>query len=109
MKNVGTVFTSAIQIPLFMFFFAAVMTMLYLFPVYVHYELKLIQIIKNSFLMMLIHPLENLVMLAGMVAMFFVVKFVPGLGFFFGGSLSAALIMASGYLVFNKVDKKRNR
>lgn len=109
MKNFGTVFTSAIQIPLYMFMFAAVMTMLYLFPVYVHYELKLIQIIKNSFLMMLIHPLENLVMLAGMVAMFLVVKFVPGLGFFFGGSLSAAIIMASGYLVFNKVDKKKNR
>lgn len=107
MKNFGTVFTSAIQIPLYMFIFAAVMTMLYLFPVYVHYELKLIQMIKNSFLMMLINPLENLVMIAGIGAMFFVVKFIPGLGFFFGGSLSAALIMASGYLVFNKVDKKK--
>jgi uncharacterized membrane protein YesL len=107
MKNLGNGFTNAIQFPLYMFMFAVVMTMFYLFPVYVHYELKLIQMIKNSFFMMLINPLENLVMIAGIAAMSFVVKFIPGLGFFFGGSLSAAIIMASGYLAFNKVDKKK--
>jgi uncharacterized membrane protein YesL len=107
MKNLGNGFTNAIQIPLYMFMFAVVMTMFYLLPIYVHYELKLIQMIKNSFFMMLINPLENLVMIAGIAAMFFVVKFIPGLGFFFGGSLSAAIIMASGYLAFNKVDKKK--
>jgi uncharacterized membrane protein YesL len=107
MKNLGNGFTNAIQIPLYMFMFAAVMTMFYLFPVYVHYELKLIQTIKNSFLIMLINPLENLVIIVGIGAMFFVVKFIPGLGFFFGGSLSAAIIMASSYLAFNKVDKKK--
>jgi uncharacterized membrane protein YesL len=57
--------------------------------------------------MMLINPLENLVMIAGIAAMSFVVKFIPGLGFFFGGSLCAAIIMASGYLAFTKVDKKK--
>ena len=107
MKNLGNGFTNAIQIPLYMFMFAVVMTTFYLFPIYVHYELKLIQMIKNSFFMMLINPLENLVMIAGIVAMSFVVKFIPGLGFFFGGSLSAAIIMASGYLAFTKVDKKK--
>ena len=107
MKNLGNGFTNAIQFPLYMFLFAVVMTMFYLFPVYVHYELKLIQMIKNSFFMMLINPLENLVMIAGIASLIFVVKFIPGLGFFFGGSLSAAIIMASGYLAFNKVDKKK--
>jgi uncharacterized membrane protein YesL len=107
MKNLGNGFTNAIQIPLYMFMFAVVMTMFYLFPVYVHYELKLIQMIKNSFFIMLINPLENLVMITGLAAVFFVVKYIPGLGFFFGGSLSAAIIMASGYLAFNKVDKKK--
>lgn len=107
MKNLGNDFTSAIQIPLYMFIFAVGMTLLYLIPVYVHYELKLFQMVKNSFLIMLINPLENLVMIMGIAAMFFVVKFIPGLGFFFGGSLSAAIIMAAGYLAFNKVDKKK--
>jgi uncharacterized membrane protein YesL len=109
MKNLGNGFTNAIQIPLYMFMFAVVMTTFYLFPIYVHYELKLIQMIKNSFFIMLINPLENLVMITGLAAVFFVVKYIPGLGFFFGGSLSAAIIMASGYLAFNKVDKKKQR
>lgn len=109
MKNMGNSFTNALQIPLYLLLFVIVMTMFYLFPVYVHYELKLIQIIKNSFLIMIIHPLENLVMIAGIVALFFVVKFLPGLGFFFFGSLSAAIIMASCYLAFTKVEKKKQQ
>ncbi|WNS79001.1 YesL family protein [Domibacillus sp. DTU_2020_1001157_1_SI_ALB_TIR_016] len=107
MKNSGNSFISVVQIPLYIIMFAAVMTMFYLFPVYVHYELKLAQIIKNSFLMMLINPLENLTMIAGIVAVFFVVKVIPGLGFFFGGSLTAAIIMAACYPVFEKMEKKR--
>ncbi|MCI2257116.1 YesL family protein [Domibacillus sp. PGB-M46] len=107
MKNLGNSFISVIQIPLYIIMFAAVMTMIYLFPVYVHYELKLAQMIKNAFLMMLINPLENLTMIAGIVAVFFVVKFIPGLGFFFGGSLTAAIIMATCYPVFEKMEKKR--
>ncbi|WP_251550324.1 YesL family protein [Neobacillus muris] len=109
LRNAGSNFISAIQIPLYLFMFAVVMTILYLFPVYVHYELKLSQLIKNSFFMMLIHPLENLVMLAGTAAVFFIVKFIPGLGFFFGGSLSAAIIMAACFLVFKKVDKRKQQ
>lgn len=107
MKNAGGSFINIIQIPIYLFMFAAVLTMLYLFPVYVHYELKLSQMIKNSFLMMLINPFENLVMMAGIVSIFFVVKFLPGLGFFFGGSLSAAVIMSACFIVFKKMDKKK--
>lgn len=107
MKNTGDGVTVALQIPLYMLIFAAAMTIFYLFPVYVHYELKMKHLIKNAFFMMLIHPVENLVMITGIAAVFLVVKFLPGLGFFFGGSLSAAIIMAACYLVFMKIDKKK--
>lgn len=109
MRNSGDSFTNMIQIPLYMFMFVAVLTMFYLFPIYVHYELKLRQIFKNSFLMMMINPIENLVMISGVVAVFFVVRFVPGLGFFFGASLTAGIIMGTVYLVFNKMDKKKQQ
>jgi uncharacterized membrane protein YesL len=101
-------FTSVIQIPIYLFMFAAIMTILYLFPVYVHFELKWFQMVKNSFLMMLISPIENIVMITGIVAVLFVVKFIPALGFFFGGSLIAAIIMSAAYLVFGKMDRKRS-
>ncbi|WP_226086061.1 YesL family protein [Mesobacillus sp. S13] len=103
----GDGFTSVIQIPIYLCMFAAIMTILYLFPVYVHFELKWFQMVKNSFLMMLISPIENIVMIAGIVAVLFVIKFIPALGFFFGGSLIAAIIMSAAYLVFGKMDRKR--
>jgi uncharacterized membrane protein YesL len=106
-QNMGNEFSSVIQVPIYMFMFAAGLAILYMFSVYVHYELTLLQIIKNSFLMMIIHPMENLVIISGLVAVFFVVKFIPGLGFFFGGSISAAIVMATCYLVFKKVDKRK--
>ncbi|MCM3123904.1 MULTISPECIES: YesL family protein [unclassified Mesobacillus] len=102
-----TGFTSVIQIPIYLFMFAAIMTIMYLFPVYVHFELKWFQMVKNSFLMMLISPIENIVMIAGIIAVLFVVKFIPALGFFFGGSLIAVIIMSAAYLVFGKMDRKR--
>lgn len=104
----GNSFANVIQIPIYLFMFTATLTIFYLFPVYVHYELKLFQMVKNSFLMMLISPIENIVMIAGIIAVIFVVKFIPALGFFFGGSLSAAIIMSAGYLVFGKMDRKRS-
>lgn len=107
-KNSGDSYTNVIQIPIYLFMFAAILTIFYLFPVYVHYELKLFQMVKNSFLMMLISPLENIVMIAGIIAVLVVVKFIPALGFFFGGSLAAAIIMAAGYLVFGKMERKRS-
>ncbi|RSD27042.1 YesL family protein [Mesobacillus subterraneus] len=107
-KSSGVGFTSVIQIPIYLFMFAAILTIFYLFPVYVHYELKLFQMVRNSFLMMLINPIENLVMITGILAVLFVVKFIPALGFFFGGSLIAAIIMSAGYLVFSKMNRKRS-
>lgn len=103
-----TGFSSVIQIPIYLFMFAASMTILYLFPVYVHFELKWFQMVKNSFLMMIISPIENIVMIAGIAAVLFVVKFIPALGFFFGASLIAAIIMSAAYLVFGKMDRKRS-
>jgi uncharacterized membrane protein YesL len=107
-KSSGQSFANVIQIPIYLFMFAATLTIFYLFPVYVHYELKFFQMVKNSFLMMLISPIENIVMIAGIMAVLLMVKFIPALGFFFGGSLAAAVIMSAGYLVFGKMERKRS-
>ncbi|NYE09399.1 putative membrane protein YesL [Bacillus niacini] len=95
-----------IQIPLYLIIFAIVMTILYIFPVYVHYNVTFIQLFKNSFFIMMVNPLSSIMMLIGFVALFFVMKFLPALLFFFGGSLSAGIIMSSCYLAFQKIEKK---
>jgi uncharacterized membrane protein YesL len=96
-----------IQIPLYLIIFAIVMTILYIFPVYVHYNVTFIQLFKNSFFIMMVNPLSSIIMLIGFVALFFVMKFLPALSVFFGGSLSAGIIMSSCYLAFQKVEKKQ--
>jgi uncharacterized membrane protein YesL len=95
-----------IQIPLYLIIFVIVMTILYIFPVYVHYNVTFIQLFKNSFFIMMVNPLSSIMMLIGFVALFFVMKFLPALLFFFGGSLSAGIIMSSCYLAFQKIEKK---
>ena len=95
-----------IQIPLYLITFAIAMTILYIFPVYVHYNVTFFQLFKNAFFIMMMNPLASIMMLIGFVALFFVMKFLPALLFFFGGSLSAGIIMSSCYLAFQRIEKK---
>jgi uncharacterized membrane protein YesL len=97
----------SIQIPIYLLIFTVIMTMLYLFPVHVHYNVTFLQLFKNAFYIMMVNPLANIMMLIGFVAAFVVMRFLPALFIFFGGSISAGIIMASCYLAFNKIEKKR--
>ncbi|WP_419954835.1 YesL family protein [Neobacillus niacini] len=98
-----------IQIPLYLIIFAIIMTLLYIFPVYVHYNVTFLQLFKNSFFIMMVNPVSSIMMLIGFVALFFVMRFLPALSIFFGGSLSAGIIMSSCYLAFQKIEKKRQK
>lgn len=103
--------TSSIQnllyIPLYMFIFSFLLTSLYLFPVYVHYDTKVFQVLKNAFLIMLINPLYNLLMISGVVITYYGLSFIPGLLFFFGGSVIAYSLMWPSYKAFQKVERHR--
>ena len=100
-------FLQLIHIPLYLLIFAILLTVLYIFPVYVHYNVKFIQLFKNAFYIMLINPLSNIVMLIGMAATLFVMRVLPGLFLFFGGSITSGIIMVSCYLAFQKLEKKQ--
>jgi uncharacterized membrane protein YesL len=95
------------QIPIYLLIFTVIMTSLYLFPVYVHYNVPFLQLFKNAFFIMMVNPMANIMMLIGFVAAIVVMRFLPALFIFFGGSISAGIIMASCYLAFNKIEKKR--
>ncbi|WP_117168744.1 YesL family protein [Paraliobacillus sediminis] len=96
-----------LHIPLYLFIFSCVLTLLYLFPVYVHYDTKLVQTFKNAFLIMLIHPLHNLGMVGGIVIACFILSYIPGLAFFFGGSFIAYMIMGTTYHAFKKTENRK--
>ena len=100
-------FLTITHIPIYLFIFAITLTFLYVLPVYVHYDVRFIQIFKNAFLIMLINPISNILMIIGIIGTFAVMKFLPGLFFFFGGSVTAAIMMSGCYFAFKKVDRKK--
>jgi uncharacterized membrane protein YesL len=95
------------HIPLYLMIVAIVMTVLYTIPVYVHYNVGFFQVLKNAFLIMLLNPVPTILMLAGVTATLFVMNALPALLFIFGGSFTAAIIMAACYLAFQRIDKKQ--
>lgn len=95
-----------IFIPLYLFIFAVIMTTLYIFPVYSHYDLKAFTIIKNSFLLMLINPITNIVIILSLVITFYIMKLLPALFVFFGASFPSLVIMAFCYMTFERLAKK---
>ena len=96
-----------LQIPLYTFVIFVGLTLLYLFPVYTHYDLGFFQTFKQAFLIMVIQPLQTLMMIIGVGASIVVMWFIPGLTFFFGGSFIALLTMATCYQSFQAIEQKQ--
>jgi uncharacterized membrane protein YesL len=68
-------------------------TLLYIFPVFVHFNIKLKEVVKNAFILMTVNPLVTFskAVLTGVLCFLFM-KF-PGVIPFFSGSLIALLLM----------------
>lgn len=93
--------------PLFLLVVIFAMLLFYVFPTYVHYDIPLLQVLKNSFLIMLLNPFYNLVMIVSLVLLFFVGRLSPPLIIIFGGSGSAFIIMWSCYQSFLNIQRKK--
>ncbi len=67
-------------------------TLLYFFPVYVHFDIKFTQYFKYAFLMVVSYPLITFLLLIGVFAVYNLMYFIPGLIPFFGFSILAIVI-----------------
>lgn len=99
---------SLVNIPLFAFMLIFLIVAFYIFPTFVHYDIKVLQVIKNAFLIMLINPINSALMLISLTSIYFIVRAIPALGFIFGGSMYAFITMWFCYNAFMKVEKKKN-
>lgn len=86
-----------------------VITVLYIFPVYVHYDLKFFEKFKHAMLIGLFSPLANIMIVAGSFILFYIYKWMPGLIPVFGISLIALLLMFAGLFAFNRFQKKQEK
>lgn len=85
----------------------ALLTMLviYLFPIYVHFDLKAMQYLKWPLIVSIVHPILTVFLLAciGLTG-YFIFQVFPAVLFFFGGSLSAYFITWGVSKTFSKYE-----
>lgn len=79
----------------------------YTFPIIVHYETKIGQALKNSFIIMVLSPFSTTMMIIGAIAIYFLMTAIPGLLPFFGASTLAFIVMWSALLAFSKIEKRQ--
>ncbi|MCJ1909851.1 YesL family protein [Planococcus ruber] len=94
------------SIPLFAFMLLVALFLFYLFPTFVHFDIRVPQVLKNAFLIMLIHPLHSLLILLCLVSLFLIMQALPALAFIFGASSYAFITMWISLNAFNKTTAK---
>jgi len=102
-----TTFTQIAKIPVYFGMLVIALTLLYVIPAFVHYDAKLKDVWKNAFLVMLIHPLHNILMVLGIVVSVYVMASLSGLLFFFGASFIGFIVMGTCYHAFMKITEKQ--
>lgn len=96
-----------LHIPLLIIFFLSALISLYVFPVFVHYDVKIFQVFKNSFLLMIMFPLVTVSMVVTCLGVYWIMMRIPGLIPLFGGSLFAFVLTWGANLTFNRLEMKR--
>jgi len=81
--------------------------MLLIFPVFVHYELRILQYIKVSIVIGISYPIQTLFILLSAVFIYAIVIIIPGLFLFFGSILSFFIMWISN-ITFGKIEAKKN-
>jgi uncharacterized membrane protein YesL len=84
------------------FFF--IIILLYIFPVYVHYNWKTLSYIKYALILGASYPHFTFGMMIAMFILYILLSILPGVIPFFSVSLLAYLVMYISYQVFSKAD-----
>ncbi|WEG13498.1 YesL family protein [Pullulanibacillus sp. KACC 23026] len=84
-------------------FFYAILV-LNIFPLYVHYQLKMFQYIKFAFLLGMSNVIGNVITLVSMIGIYFILLHFPTTFLFFSVSGLGFIIMWVSYRRFTKID-----
>lgn len=85
---------------------AYLMTLLFIFPVYVQYDIKLFQYIKVASVIGFTNPLVVIILLLSLTLLYHFFYLIPGLVIFYSASLPSFLVMWCGSMLFSKIGKK---
>lgn len=82
-------------------------TLFYVLPMFVHFDMKMKELWRNAFFMMLMNPFLTLMMLITTAGLLILYTFSPPLMLIFSGNLLALSIMWPAYRAFQKVTLKK--
>ncbi|WP_163539300.1 DUF624 domain-containing protein [Gracilibacillus sp. YIM 98692] len=93
----------------FMIIFLLYMIMLiYLFPLYVHYQTTFKQYFKNAFLIAIYQPVRTIYLLAACFTLYYLWVTFPIFIVFFGASLTSFIVMWISYRTFARIEYKQS-
>ncbi|USK28374.1 DUF624 domain-containing protein [Bacillus sp. CMF21] len=104
--NELTIKSALIHLPLLLFGLLLSSTMILFFPVYVHYDLKIFQHIKQAFILSLAQPLCVMAILLWIVTAYILSLYIPIIFLFMGISVVTLPIMWFSLHSFNKLEAK---
>lgn len=81
-------------------------TSVFIIPVYVHYDVRLLQVIKHAIAIAITHPLHVVSLLLTLIAFYYLFLFIPGIFILFGMSSLATVFMYIANRAFTNVEKK---
>lgn len=95
-----------LTIPFVIIAFIFILMLLYVFPAFVYYDMKLFQILKSSFFIMVLNPFQTLIMLIGCFALMVILWTFQSVAIFFGPAVLAMTITMPAQQAFQKVREK---
>ncbi|GAB2569313.1 YesL family protein [Gracilibacillus alcaliphilus] len=102
-EHIGYIIASFGVLGLFLIY---LIILLYLFPIFVHFKLRPLEYIKWAFLIGIGHPILTIFLLGVMIGILYLAYTVfPALLFFFGGSISAYILMWGASQTFTKFER----
>lgn len=99
----------ALLVPLIIISAFYITVVLYIFPVYVHYNLKMIDYLKNAFFLGVLNFHMTLLMLVSLTAVIFLILYQPALAPFFSAVTIAWILMFGGIYSFKRLEARQSK
>ncbi|WP_165763919.1 YesL family protein [Halalkalibacter urbisdiaboli] len=103
LKSMTGMLSQLLYFGMLSFFLMYFIVLLYIFPVYVHYDTKVTQALKNAFVIGVSNPFYTVLMITCSV-LIYILLFLVDLFIFFNISTIGLLIMWCTYRTFEKID-----
>lgn len=96
-----------LSVPFLIILILFICSLFYIFPMYVHYDMKIVQVIKNSFFIMIMRPFSTIMMFVSGVGLAILLSFAPPLLIICSGNIFALVMTKPAMNAFDHINRKK--